>query len=196
MAKTTFVDGNPQQGVQGTIVTAEFLNLISNHKHDSQDKDGSAPGLAGEISAWPDPTPPIGALECDGAAVSRTTYAALFEVLGVKYGIGDGATTFNLPDFRGQFLRGWAHGAVLDPDRATRTDRGDGTTGDFVGTKQGDIFKAHKHEIIMMDALGGAVTYPAGSAINNSSPNSLPVQNTGGNETRPVNINVMWIIKY
>lgn len=43
---------------------------------------------------------PAGFLPCDGAAVSRTTYAALFAVLGTVWGIGDGSTTFNVPDFR------------------------------------------------------------------------------------------------
>lgn len=44
---------------------------------------------------------PIGYLLCDGAAISRTTYAALFAVIGVAYGVGDGSTTFNLPDMQG-----------------------------------------------------------------------------------------------
>jgi microcystin-dependent protein len=43
-------------------------------------------------------TPPSGFLECDGAAVSRSTYAALFAVVGTTYGIGDGSTTFNVPN--------------------------------------------------------------------------------------------------
>lgn len=49
---------------------------------------------------------PAGYLLCDGQAVSRTTYAALFAVIGVIYGAGDGSTTFNLPDLRNEFVRG------------------------------------------------------------------------------------------
>lgn len=52
----------------------------------------------GLIIPWSDTTIPSGFLECDGSAVSRTTYAALFAVVGTNYGVGDGSTTFNLPD--------------------------------------------------------------------------------------------------
>lgn len=63
-------------------------------------------------------TPPIGFLECNGAAVSRTTYAALFAVIGTTFGAGDGSTTFNLPDLRAEFIRGWDHGRGIDANRA------------------------------------------------------------------------------
>lgn len=49
---------------------------------------------------------PEGTLYCDGSAISRTTYAALFTAISTIYGAGDGSTTFALPDFRGYFLRG------------------------------------------------------------------------------------------
>lgn len=48
---------------------------------------------------------PAAYLDCDGSAISRTQYASLFAVIGTTYGIGDGSTTFNIPDFRGKFLR-------------------------------------------------------------------------------------------
>lgn len=51
-------------------------------------------------------TPPTGWLLCDGAAISRTTYAALFAVIGTAFGAGDGATTFNTPDLRGRIPAG------------------------------------------------------------------------------------------
>ena len=50
---------------------------------------------------------PSGYLECYGQAISRITYAELFAVTGITYGVGDGSTTFNLPDFRGRPLMGW-----------------------------------------------------------------------------------------
>ena len=52
-------------------------------------------------------TAPSGWFICDGHEVSRTAYPALFAAIGVTYGSGDGSTTFNLPDFRGRFLRGY-----------------------------------------------------------------------------------------
>lgn len=100
----------------------------------------------GSIFTFPMTTIPTGYLVCDGSAVSRTNYADLFAVLGTTYGAGNGSTTFNLPDYRGQFLRGLDSGAGNDPDAVTRTDRGDGTTGDAVGTTQDDEMSSHLHE--------------------------------------------------
>ena len=60
----------------------------------------------GELLTWSSDTPPAGCLLCDGSAISRTTYADLFAVVGTTYGAGDGETTFNLPDLRGKFAQG------------------------------------------------------------------------------------------
>ena len=56
--------------------------------------------IAGELKMWPTATAPTGYLLCNGALVSRTTYAGLFAVVGTTYGPGDGSTTFNLPNFK------------------------------------------------------------------------------------------------
>ena len=63
-------------------------------------------------------TVPTGYLECNGAAVSRTTYAALFAIIGVQYGAGNGSSTFNIPDLRGEFVRGYDHGRGVDNNRS------------------------------------------------------------------------------
>lgn len=63
--------------------------------------------LVGEISAFAGSTIPQGFLFCDGSAVSRTTYANLFAVIGTSFGAGDGSTTFNLPDMRGRVIVGY-----------------------------------------------------------------------------------------
>jgi len=57
---------------------------------------------AGSMQMWPTATAPTGYLLCTGTAVSRTTYSALYAVIGTTYGVGDGSTTFNLPDLRGR----------------------------------------------------------------------------------------------
>lgn len=75
---------------------------------------------------------PAGWLPCNGAAVSRTDYAALFNVIGESYGAGDGSTTFNLPDHRGVVERGIDDGRGLDSGRV-------------LGTYQADQVKAHSH---------------------------------------------------
>lgn len=63
-------------------------------------------------------TPPSGYLECDGSALSRTTYASLFATVGTTFGAGDGSTTFNIPDLRGEFIRGWDNARGVDSGRA------------------------------------------------------------------------------
>lgn len=72
--------------------------------------DTTAGGYAtpsGAIIAYGASTAPTGWLLCDGSAVSRSTYSSLFTAISTTWGTGDGSTTFNLPDFRGQFLRGY-----------------------------------------------------------------------------------------
>lgn len=72
----------------------------------------------GTIETWSTNVCPVGYLECSGQAVSRATYAGLFNVLGISFGAGDGSTTFNLPDLRGEFIRGWDHGRSIDSGRS------------------------------------------------------------------------------
>ena len=73
-----------------------------------------------------------GWLLCNGQVVSRTTYAALFAVIGTTYGAGDGSTTFGVPDLRGEFLRGLDLGRGVDSGRV-------------LGTAQAQQVLAHKH---------------------------------------------------
>lgn len=70
----------------------------------------------GAITAFAASSAPTGWLVCDGSAISRASYAALFAVIGTTWGAGDGSTTFNVPDLRGQFLRGY-------DSRATATSK-------------------------------------------------------------------------
>ena len=62
-------------------------------------------GYVGEFKKFGFSGVPKHCLACDGSEISRATYSELFEVFGETYGAGDGETTFNLPDFRGAFLR-------------------------------------------------------------------------------------------
>lgn len=65
-----------------------------------------SPVAPGVISAWPVATLPFGWVECNGQAISRTTFQALFNVIGTAYGAGDGSTTFNVPDLTGRTIFG------------------------------------------------------------------------------------------
>jgi microcystin-dependent protein len=60
----------------------------------------------GDVKDWPSNTVPSGWMLCDGTAISRSTFATLFGVIGITYGAGDGSTTFNLPDCRGRARHG------------------------------------------------------------------------------------------
>lgn len=71
----------------------------------------------GMVSFFPRSTPPTNWLRCNGAAISRAAYANLFGVIGTLFGPGDGATTFNLPDLRGEFIRSLDDGRGIDPNR-------------------------------------------------------------------------------
>jgi microcystin-dependent protein len=93
-------------------------------------------------------TAPSGWLICDGSAVSRTSFAALYAVIGVSWGYGDNSTTFNLPDLRGRFPRGRDTGIARDPDRASRIAANTGgNTGDNVGSVQSHGINAHQHRV-------------------------------------------------
>ena len=76
---------------------------------------------AGTIIFHAADTAPEGFLKANGAAVSRTTYADLFAAIGTTFGSGDGSTTFNLPDLRGEFPRGWDDGRGVDTGRSFGT---------------------------------------------------------------------------
>ena len=65
------------------------------------------------IIEWSDSSIPSGFLECDGSAVSRTTYSALFTIIGTTYGAGDGSSTFNLPDLQDNVIIGKSNNKTL-----------------------------------------------------------------------------------
>jgi hypothetical protein len=158
----------------------------------------------GTVKPWLTSTPPTGWAEMNGSERPRTDN--LFALIGVQFGDGDGSTTYNLPDWRGKFVRGWDHGAGNDPNAASRTDRGDGTGGDNVGTEQADAFQGHWHNFRSTQQVSGGGGGPSGyngSLLNitdsitvtnpiSDGPNGTPRTSS---ETRPRNVAAMWIIK-
>jgi microcystin-dependent protein len=82
---------------------------VGKHKHSKAQITGvsSWNGIIGEIKAFAGSAAPTGTLLCDGSAVSRTTYSALFAVIGTNYGAGNGSTTFNLPNMKGKVPVGY-----------------------------------------------------------------------------------------
>jgi microcystin-dependent protein len=144
-----------------------------------------------------DHVPPWG-IECDGAVVSRATYNRLFARLGTLYGIGDGSTTFGLPDLRGMFLRGFDNGRGLDPDAGIRTALGSGSGGNSIATSQpaATNLLGHAHVNTVMVFTGGGVDHVAGGSNQQDVPGSTGGPNVSGNETRPVNTYTMYVMRY
>jgi len=139
---------------------------------------------------------PDGWLECNGFAVSRSTYSNLHSKIGVSYGSGDGSTTFNLPDLRGYFIRG----------SGTNSD---GTASGSFATKQSDDVKPHSHPVSwafgtcvlsVQEIQGGRSTGSATTVtdinVSTGFPSaSIAIQTNLGTETRPKNIAMMYCIK-
>ena len=132
-------------------------------------------------------TPPTGWLKANGAAISRTTYSALFDAIGTTFGSGNGSTTFNLPDLRGEFMRGWDDGRGVDSGRS-------------FGTAQLDQMQSHNHAIGQasnsISNLNSAVR-PANTflgSVGNAIGGVLGARS--GSETRPRNIALLACIKF
>ena len=156
---------------------------------------------AGSVFSFATTTVPTGYLECNGAAVSRSTYASLFSAISTTWGVGDGSSTFNLPDLRGQFVRGWDNSAGVDSGRS-------------FASSQSDQNKSHNHSINdsghnhtignwggNFGGGSGALTFrndvsgTNGSIIQNST-TGISIQNDGGTEVRVKNYALMYVIKF
>lgn len=156
----------------------------------------------GAVIAYMGTNAPNGWLLCDGSAISRTQYAALFAVLGTASGVGDGSTTFNLPDCRGLFLRGvngTRSDAYADPGDARASISG-GNTNNTVGSYQLDQFKSHTHtgsrEIGYAQGYNGSGIHGSEWTADTGRADGFVTDPNGGSETRPKNVYVNYIIKY
>jgi microcystin-dependent protein len=135
------------------------------------------PGMFGEFAM---PTAPSGWLACDGSAVSRTTYAALFAAIGTTWGAGDNVSTFNVPDARGVVLRGLDNGRGIDVGRA-------------FGTLQQDALRSHTHTY---NTKGGVAPQSGSTTECWFEDASATTGATGDVETRMINITAFICIKY
>ena len=156
---------------------------------------------AGSVFSFATSTVPSGYLECNGAAVSRSTYASLFSSISTTWGVGDGSSTFNLPDLRGQFVRGWDNSAGVDSGRS-------------FASSQSDQNKSHNHSINdsghnhTAGNWGGSFGGSSGvtvfrsdqsgtnSSIIQSATTGISIQNDGGTEVRVKNYALMYVIKF
>ena len=144
-------------------------------------------------------SPPTGWLAADGTAVSRSTYASLFSAIGTTFGVGNGTTTFALPDLRGEFVRGWDDGRGVDSGRALGGAQS-WAIQNITGRANSDLVRFN------LAATDGA--FAAESMVSRSRPSSTTTSDTYGinfdasrvvqtaNETRPRNVALLACIKF
>ena len=175
----------------------------------------------GSVHLMASTTPPSGYLKCNGAAVSRTTYADLFAEIGTAFGAGDGSSTFNVPDLRGEFVRGWDDARGVDSGRSFASSQGDNNKQHNHGADATTTISPSTHNHVFpgddnlifangqggwTDRRTGTFNYDAKSQSGNgriyrtsdatlSASTSVSVNNHGGSETRPYNIALMYVIK-
>jgi len=160
---------------------------------------------------------PSGYLECNGAAVSRTTYAALFAVIGTQYGSGNGSSTFNIPDLRGEFIRGFDNGRGVDSGRSVASSQSHqhpqhnhavSASSSSSVTDPGHTHTMNMNQGNIISSGGAFGLKDSGTAtrinsnntgISVSTSTSISQSNRGGtsnsSETRPRNIAMMYVIK-
>lgn len=152
--------------------------------------------MAGQIAYCAAGVIPSGWLECNGAAISRATYGTLFASIGTNYGAGDGATTFNLPDLRGEFLRGADRGRGVDAGRAIGSAQGDAIRN--ISANIGITAGASTNGAATAVGYASDISYGAkGTQLNASTVSiSAASQVPTASENRPRNVAVLTIIKY
>jgi microcystin-dependent protein len=131
---------------------------------------GGASIPAGALMPYGGTSAPTGWLLCDGSAVSRTTYAFLFSKIATAYGVGDGSTTFNLPDLRQRFPMGKAEsgtGATL------------GATGGEIDHAHGGATASHVLDITQIPSHQHSI-------VVNGTPGSASAGRLGAGTTTPV----------
>ncbi len=155
---------------------------------------------AGTVAHFAANSAPAGWLKANGAAISRSAYAGLFAAIGTTYGGGDGSTTFNLPDLRGEFVRSLDDGRGADPGRGMGTNQAFATqaqSGELQAGRWGD-FGTFKGNSGIFTSLGNWF----GNRMQGSGGEGgyysafLNIGTPGASETRPRNVAMLACIKY
>lgn len=165
------------------------------------------PGMMAEFG---NPVAPSGWYECNGNPVSRTTDAPLYAAIGTAWGNGDGVTTFNLPDRRGVFSRGWDHGRGIDVGRLFASSQSDSfashthiqTPHTHTVTDPGHVHGIGPSGVPLNVTTGSIPANQPGGGVTNSATTGISIANatavnqvTGGTETTVKNIATLICIK-
>lgn len=210
--------GNVGVGLKNPSSTLDVSGVINSSSAITINHVPISPPI-GSIIAYTVSTSPLGWLICDGTAVNRNTYAALFNIIGTTFGSGDNANTFNLPNYKGAFLRGTGtNGNYSGPNLNTSQYHATQTHSHTATSMVNDPGHAHTQYTINDDFnnsgssyAGTTPSFPKSDSAGtktwdniNSHSTGLTVSTTIGNnttsvdanETRPYNYGVYWIIKY
>ena len=178
--------------VLGSSNAGALVNFAAASKNVGIAMLGSGITPAGSVFFFPGSAAPAGFVKANGALLSRAQYPALWSYaqgsgnLAASDGVwsqgqfspGDGATTFRIPDLRGEFIRSWDDARGVDAGRA-------------IGSSQADELKSHTHPTGQSGTTFGAAVVT--HAVGIGSGNTLA---TGGAETRPRNIALLACLKY
>jgi microcystin-dependent protein len=199
--------GSPAAGAVAVVLQGGVQTVVMDGTNVYVVTSGSP---TGKIDIFPMSVAPAGWLECDGSAISRTAYPALNNIAAIAgyaapWGPGDGSTTFNIPDLRAYFIRGWDHGAGRDPSRAF----GSTQTSANLSHTHGITDPGHVHTLTLTSGGGNAYT-PSGTPARWSNDSALgasptatvashttgvSVNSSGGGEARPINVALLYAIK-
>lgn len=219
-----FTEGDPASGMPATTVTGNWLNAVQEEianaiesfgeELDKPDNTQLAAILqaitmpAGAVQPFARSTAPAGWLVCNGQPISRSTYASLFAAIGTTFGAGNGTTTFNLPELRGEFIRGLDNGRGVDAGRVLGSAQTEGlqrhnhyipTGTDITAVDPGpcipDINWVTNKTVNVFPTPGTvAVTVDANGV--QSGPGAPGIVGAWASETRPRNIALLYCIKY
>jgi len=162
---------------------------MANYEATRYDFDGAnLTGIEGiptaTIVPWSDTTVPTGFLECNGQAVSRSTYADLFAIVGTTYGAGDGSTTFAVPDLQDNVALGRSPGKTLASTGGANTVTATGNVGGSTAnaTLSTPQLASHTHRLQGFNPGPQQIVYEVGSAPGpiQGTPTSVDTQSTGG----------------
>jgi phage-related tail fiber protein len=160
--------------------------------------DGSNLTPVGTVGYFPGTSAPAGWLKANGGLYSRSVYANLFAAIGTTYGVGDGSTTFNVPDLRGEFVRGFDDGRGVDSGRGIGTGQTDAFQGHGVGSA------ADQRAVVIGAYATASVTGTGGIYSESLGAGTLMVPQSDGTngtprtaaETRPRNVALLACIKF